>query len=236
MKYLGSKSKIAKYITNIIQQKIETSGYTTYIEPFVGGCNVIEHIECEHKFGYDLNKYLIALLNYVKEGGELLDDVPRELYNEVRKAYNAESDIYPDYYYGMVGFLASFNGRFFDGGYASPSGGRVYYKEAKANLLNQVERLQDTVFEQCDYKTLQPKDAVIYCDPPYKDTKGYSTGKFNHEEFWEIMRKWSKSNIVLISEETAPDDFECIWHKDMTRCVNAKNKFSSVEKLFEYRG
>ena len=34
---MGSKSRVAKYIVPIIQEKIDKNNVTTYIEPFVGG-------------------------------------------------------------------------------------------------------------------------------------------------------------------------------------------------------
>lgn len=57
---------------------------------------------------------------------------------------------------------------------------------------------------------------VIYCDPPYANTKQFANSQnFNYDEFWETMRQWSKNNYVLISELEAPDDFICIWQKDV---------------------
>ena len=46
MVYMGSKSRIAKQIVPIIQQCIDDSHSDTYIEPFVGGANVIDKIKC----------------------------------------------------------------------------------------------------------------------------------------------------------------------------------------------
>lgn len=37
MKYLGSKSRIAKYIVPIIQGYIDNTNASFYLEPFVGG-------------------------------------------------------------------------------------------------------------------------------------------------------------------------------------------------------
>lgn len=37
MKYMGSKSRVAKYIVPILQQCIDDNNITTYIEPFSGG-------------------------------------------------------------------------------------------------------------------------------------------------------------------------------------------------------
>lgn len=57
-------------------------------------------------------------------------------------------------------------------------------------------------------------------------------------EFWNYMRKLSKTHTVFISEEKAPDDFECIWSKEVKRVldVNKSNIQPKVEKLFIYKG
>ena len=46
MKYLGSKAKLAKYIVPILQNYIYKNNIKTYIEPFVGGFNIIDKITC----------------------------------------------------------------------------------------------------------------------------------------------------------------------------------------------
>jgi DNA adenine methylase len=71
MKYMGSKAKVARYIVPIIQKQIERSGYETYLEPFCGGCNVIDKIEAPQRIASDCNKYLIALMQHIQAGGEL---------------------------------------------------------------------------------------------------------------------------------------------------------------------
>ena len=59
----------------------------------------------------------------------------------------------------------------------------------------------------------EPVNMLIYCDPPYKSTQRYSTGQFDSELFWNTMRKWSEQNVVFISEQIAPSDFEIVWTK-----------------------
>ena len=118
MKYMGSKSRIAKEIIPILQNYIDKCNIDTYLEPFVGGANIIDKIQCKNKIGTDLNQYLIALLNRVKERKDLYQEVPRDLYNDVRK--NLHTGKYEDWELGNIGFLASYNGRFFDGGFAKP--------------------------------------------------------------------------------------------------------------------
>ena len=75
---------------------------------------------------------------------------------------------------------------------------------------------------------------LIYCDPPYKATEGYSTGEFDHDKFWETMRKWSQNNCVFISEETAPSDFKVVWKRKKRRTLDKQNRFYSYEKIFKY--
>jgi DNA adenine methylase len=108
LKYMGSKSRITKYIVPIIQKYINDNDIETYIEAFVGGANVIYKVDCKHKYGSDINKYLIAILQRVKNKEPLLDGVSRELYSEVRSNYKTGK--YEDWYVGNIGFLASYNG------------------------------------------------------------------------------------------------------------------------------
>ena len=50
------------------------------------------------------------------------------------------------------------------------------------------------------------------------------------------MRYWSKDNFVLISELEAPDDFICVWSKDVQRSIKSTdNTMRATEKLFAYR-
>ena len=248
MKYMGSKSRIAKHIVPIIQRYINDTNCRYYLEPFVGGANVIDKIKCDVKIGSDKNKYLIALLQRVQLDEPLYEVVPKELYSKARTAFNESDDTkFADWEMGNIGFLASYNGRWFDGGYAksgyekTKNGERFrdYYREAKDNLLKQAKNLKDIKFSCKDYtyyNEVNLKGFVIYVDPPYQGVKQYANAtKFNYNKFWQTMRDWSKNNIVLISEQNAPDDFECIWEQEVSRSIKANDKSKSTEKLFKYK-
>lgn len=96
---MGSKSRIAKDIVPIIQDKIDENGITTYIEPFCGGCNIIDKIKCEKKIASDNNTYLIEFFKSRDCLSDLPNIVTKELYNDCRKAYYAnDSTNYPQWY------------------------------------------------------------------------------------------------------------------------------------------
>lgn len=181
MKYMGSKAKVARYIVPIIQEQIERSGYETYLEPFCGGCNVIDKIEAPQRIASDCNKYLIALMQHIQAGGELRD----------------------------------------------------YQDEGRRNIEAQRDKLKDVIFLHKDYRAWNPTGCVIYMDPPYENTKQYKSVEiFDHADFWRVARLWSHDNIVLISEQEAPDDFVPVWIHSVTRTMNQNKTIAATEKLF----
>lgn len=249
MNYMGSKSRIAKDIVPIIQKAIDDNDIHLYLEPFLGGANVIDKIQCDTKFGYDINRYLICLFNHVKSGKELPEVISKEYYNILRKAWydNNKGDKIQDWEIGLL-WLSSYNGRGPDGGmsvegYEKRKDGTVkyrnYYQERKNNLLKQFKQplCRDIIFDVKDYRDLDNLNRyVIYADPPYFQKKQYANSKdFDYDEFWNKMREWAQNNIVFISEQQAPDDFECIWSQKISRSIKATDKQPAVEKLFIYR-
>lgn len=246
MKYMGSKSRIAKYIVPILQECIDSNNVTTYIEPFVGGGNVIDKIRCQERIGSDINPYLIALLKRVQEGKPLLDEVSRNTYNLVRNG--TDKDKYEQWYVGNIGFLASYNGRWFDGGYAkpisikTPNGNKIrdYYQESKRNLEQQAGDLSTVSLNCISYEYYLKTDysgVCFYLDPPYFHTKEFRIAtNFDYVDFWNFARRLSKNNYVYISEQYAPNDFEIVWSKPVLRSINAQNKEYKTECLFKWKG
>lgn len=44
----------------------------------------------------------------------------------------------------------------------------------------------------------------------------------------------SKDNVVIISEYSMPDDFDCIWSKQVTTSLKVHEHEDRTEKLFTY--
>lgn len=83
-----------------------------------------------------------------------------------------------------------------------------------------------------DYREVRIEDGdTVYCDPPYRGTKDYGTG-FNHGEFDDFVRELSKTNPVIVSEYSMPDDFVCVKRFDVRVLQNATNSGVVSECLF----
>ncbi len=172
-----------------------------YIEPFVGAANVIAHMSGNRK-AYDAHPDLILMWNALKQGWRPPDFVTPELHASLRHAE-------PSALRAFVGFGCSFGGKFF-GGYARSSKERNFAASAIRSLDRKMVTLRDVTFERGYFHELEPKGALIYCDPPYAGTASFSVGKFDHGRFWEKVREWSRENTVIVSECSAPEDFSVV--------------------------
>lgn len=134
---------------------------------------------------------------------------------------------------GYVGFACSYSGKWF-GGLARNKRGEDFCAGASHSIYRDLEGLRSATFLCGDYRDVEiPDNSLVYLDPPYKGTTGYSTGDFDHEAFWEYVRELSKRCTVLVSEETAPNDFACVWSKQIARQVDVRqDRVYKTEKLF----
>lgn len=111
MRYMGSKARLSKELAPIIQSYIDETNAIGYIEPFVGGTNMIDKIKCDKKYGFDTHKYLIALLQQAQKDMSVFPDtIDKEMYQYVRQYQNDNS--FDDWFVGLVGFCASYSALF----------------------------------------------------------------------------------------------------------------------------
>lgn len=240
MKYIGSKAKFADEIVAILQKYISDYGIKQYVEPFAGGFNIIDKIQCEYRLGNDIDPLVCDLIETCRENPELLDLLKtptREEYYDVRD--NAFK--YASWYRAAILLFASYNARVYGGCYgatATTKDGKIrnYFEESKANFQRQIPLLGNILVGNADYRDLRfptSERVLIYCDPPYSTGIGYGGAKFDTAEFWNWCRTQSKNgHIVIVSGYTAPDDFVCIWERKTTTHLNNREKHGRVEKLF----
>jgi len=228
---MGSKNRISKFILPIILK--DNLPNQCYVEPFVGGGNMIDKVT-GNRIGSDINKYVIDALISIRDE---VDNFPKTNKDFTEADYISlkKSDNYK--YKGYAGFSFSYGGKWLGGWRRDREKKRDYINESYRNAKKQSKFLQDIVFINISYENLEiPKNSIIYCDPPYINTTTYKN-KFNHDIFWQWCRNKSiEGHNVFISEYVAPIDFECIWEKEITSSLT-KNTGSKkgVEKLFKYK-
>jgi DNA adenine methylase len=228
MKYMGSKNRIAKHLLPIM---LENRNGRTWVEPFVGGANMIDKVGGK-RIGADLNEYVISLLNQMSKPGFKAPEISEEKYKDI-KAHESQ---YPRYMVGYAATQLSYGGKWFGGYRRDKIGVRDYCKEAQNNVNKQSENLQGVEFIHSSYQNLEiPSNSLIYCDPPYEGTTKYKDD-FNHTDFWEWCRtKTKEGHQVFISEYNAPSDFKSIYSKEVNSSLTKDTGSKKAnEQLFVY--
>lgn len=234
MKYMGSKSRYAKYLLPIMLAGRKDGQW--WVEPFVGGGNMIDKVN-GLRLGSDSDRYVIDALRDIRDNISLLPKDSTEFTEHDYSLLRHNDNIFK----GYLGYALSYAGKWLGGwrrGNATDGSTRDYVKEAYNNAVKQHPKLQGIRLLCDSYDELDiPSNSIIYCDPPYNNTTKYKGG-FDSDKFWYWCRSMSsKGHTVFVSEYNAPDDFECIWSKQvassLTKDTGSKK---SVEKLFKIKG
>lgn len=227
MRYQGGKVRISKKIAPLL------GGGGTLVSLFCGAC-AIEALAAENfdeVICNDIQPYIISMFKGLQRGMKLPDNVSEEQWRYTKEHKDENPALT-----GFIGFACSFGGRFFEG-YARGNG-RNYAMDGKKSLEKVMPNLQKVKFICGDYHDVElPDGCVVYADPPYNGTKKFQNKEFDTFEFWRYMRQISKDHLVFISELHAPDDFVCVWEKEVTRTIdrNKDNQPKSTEKLFVHK-
>lgn len=231
MKYMGSKNRIAKHLLPIMLAECEKHGITKWVEPFVGGANMIDKVpDSFERVGYDLNNHVIHALIDIRDNVDKLPDAVSE------SQYKELFGLNPAPTSSWIRFMLSFGGKF-ENGYAREKGSdeTTFCGYGKRNAIKQSPKIQNVQFICDSYENLDFENCLIYCDPPYAGTSSYKTGAFDHDKFFNWCRQQAKSNIVFVSEYNAPDDFECVWRGEIKTNFASQRKtatHNAMEKLF----
>jgi DNA adenine methylase len=231
MKYMGSKNRIAKEILPIILKDRKPGQW--YVEPFVGGANMIDKVD-GLRIGADSNPFVIEALKFIRDTPGLFPDHISEY------EYNSLKRLKPlDGFTGIVGFAMSFGAKWFGGyrrevkGVSDKANELTQTRRAKQNVIEQSPLLQGIIFINSVYTLLDiPRNSIIYCDPPYQGTTKYKYD-FDSVAFWNWVRALSLlGHSVFVSEYEAPEDFICVWEKQVTTTFSTSKDIKATEKLF----
>lgn len=252
MRYQGSKARLANEIIPIITKNLYGTN-RLFVDLFAGGMNLVDKVDHPYKAACDINQYVIDLWRELKENGDrnIPQYVTLEDYQKAKQQVLYEGEaVFSSTELGFIGPCCSYGGGWFNG-YArfNPKKNEDHVKEARSALHKQVKNfkhLSETRFYIMDYQNLemnfdkqQIDNMVIYCDPPYSETKKYISD-FDNQAFWDWVRRMCKTYKceIYVSEYNAPPDFKCVWEKrrpdGMGTSKTGKRQKVKTEKLFIY--
>lgn len=213
--YWGGKWKSSKAMSKTIAE-YAPDREMQYLEPFCGGCAVANRM---FELGYkkialgDIHPDLIILLEAIKAKKTLpFSNENQFLSKEEFKYWKSQET--PSLERAVVGFCHTWMCAWFSSHHSRPRQhcDMPWYRAKGWCTLQNM--LQISEIRNCTYEEWNPKNCIIYCDPPYKNTLCKYLGKFDHEKFWKVMDEWAKFNIVFVSEFIGPNDcknWKIVW-------------------------
>lgn len=248
MNYQGGKQLISKRLAQVILDHTPENRAHLY-EPFMGGGSMSAVLAPHFKTAHlsDVHERLILMWQAVYAGGQLYGNpthflpptVSREDY-DYHRAHKPHSPAT-----AVIGFGSGFGGKYFGSfiGHDPRRKHQTYHDVALRGLRKKYERMTATgtklniqAHSYQDYEP--PAGSVIYCDPPYAGTAGYSAGGFDHQVFWEwCQAQAARGCLVFVSEYSTPLDIEPIYTTQKRVTINHANNSKVVtEKLFMLGG
>lgn len=194
MHYMGSK---ARHAAEIIA--ITTAGRKpgqTYVEPFVGGGNVICRVpqEAGPRIASDINWRMVALLDAVGNKGWL---PPPTMTKTEWLKIKKNPDHYPPELVAFAATGPTFGSTWFGTFALQRAGdlesGDVKYRCARESADRDAPFLKGITFHRLPFQELTPHippAALIYCDPPYRDTATYAGAKVKIEVGSAVSNEW----------------------------------------------
>jgi site-specific DNA-adenine methylase len=211
MAFQGGKGYGKRYILHVLNHP-RYDGWE-YGEFFFGMGHIGSGVTNKSLYHFsDLSPRLISLHRAVQQGESLPKNISKTEYNRLKEQDGN------DFKSAAAAYLYTWQGKEW-GGYVDKRDGRQYAKARMRHLdkISKREAYQNAVFECCSIldpaSQLEPYDMLIYNDPPYEGTTPYRINKdcpFDHDAYWELMRKWSLKNIIFTSELKAPPDFTSV--------------------------
>lgn len=242
--YHGGKFRLGGQIASAISQiascieKRFGVHFTGYCEPFCGMLGVYRHVpqyfedrKMMYKAG-DTNKSLILMWKRAQKGWKPPEKCDPDEYKKLKTAR-------PSALKGFIGFQCSFGGQFFQGYHKHREAPAARASRRVSKIATDLEMVRFSEGSYSQFSKL--KNYIIYCDPPYSSSHKYIEGEeekrvvFDHDAFWDWVRRMSKHNLVLVSEYEGPSDFFAVDISLTTVSYGKVGKARKrIEKLFIY--
>ena len=235
MRYFGGIQRISNSLSEYLNSKLKIE--QPFVDLFCGSCNIISKIDKDRlRIANDKHKYLISMWKELQNGWQMPNNISEEEYKYI-KDHKDENPALT----GFVGFGLSYSGKWF-GGYCRGGKDRNYCLNAKNSNNKILKNTMDVKFYNLNYDAVPiPNGPLVYCDIPYKNTTSYcksEVGEFNHEEFYDWVRRNSDKYDIYVSEykQNIPDDFTIVWEQNSKKDIRNKNNVreETVEVLIKY--
>jgi DNA adenine methylase len=204
-----------------------------YVEPFVGGCNVIDKVNGP-RWGNDLNQSLIAMWRAVQRGWVPPSVITEDDYRRIREDLLGDPALR-----AFTAFAASWGGKWWAGyarGNTAKGTPRNYVDETRRAILKQSTSMMSVRLTSMPYQEMPiPAGSIVYCDPPYAGTTSYKAASgWDAAAFWTWAKKLATEGgcDVFVSEFAAPSDWACVLEFSRN---NALNSSPVTERLFTFR-
>jgi len=244
MRYQGGKIKLGPAIIDAIykhmKEVVKDCEALPFYDIFCGtlGVTIPATKVWKQVIASDAHKDLMMMWRGVKSG----DFVPpkmvtKEEWTELKKATTNSA------LRGFVGFGCAFNGIWFATFANTPdkkTGENRVPRQSANSVIRVKPDLQKMTLKTADYRDYADvKNSIVYMDPPYhykNKRKIGSTSKmfreFDADDFWKFAREMSKNNYVFVSnvKQNIPDDFKCIWQKEILRTMGLHKKTKRTVK------
>ena len=216
MPYYGGKSRFGAAIAAHINRWIRRTGARVYFEPFFGMGGVTAHIESGLASGVvrvvcDANVSQMAMWRALLHRTQMtLPKSPISKEQWRRHKFGPNTPLK-----GFFGVAQSFGSNPYVG-YVQDEARRVsQFNSTKAAIERLLPRLRGVVaLPGASYTTFEPVGCVVYCDPPYANTRCFAmkeTSKFDSAKFWDTMQRWSLRNLVFVSEASPRRGWRTVW-------------------------
>lgn len=236
MRYLGGKARIANRLAPIVAAP-------KVWEPFMGGLSMSRALDARgcKLWLSDAHPALAPLYRAIQGGWQAPEAITFETYTAARRLPDS------DPLKAFCGFGMSYGGRFFRG-YSGPGAhtinsphekdSRVIHLDPCSAVTASLDWLRTSANVRAiftvDFFSVPVRDTrlTIYCDPPYANTTGYSTGEFDSVRFWHQCREWARAGArVLVSEHTCP--IPHVVRLELQKRTMRSEKGRRTERVFE---
>lgn len=220
MSYKGIElSDIDSEIVSILNCLIAENNIKNYIELDIGFGEIISNIQCDNRYGYSTNKYLISLFKHLNSNRRISDTISIGAFEDIKSHYQVNSKEYSDWCYGLVGYMLSGlnETKPFSKRYKTQKELSIAYTDLITAIKNQKTYISDVEFIGGKIDALQDDlhDSLIYI-------KMTSVRKPSADKILNKAIKLSTNNTVILRTNLLYNDFETVWKECNTTNMNER--------------